>query len=41
MIALVGALRLERGVDADYAFTVRPRWSLESLKAASGIPAAP
>jgi N6-L-threonylcarbamoyladenine synthase len=41
MIALVGALRLERGVGADYAFTVRPRWPLESLEAAANIPAAP
>jgi N6-L-threonylcarbamoyladenine synthase len=41
MIALVGALRLERGVGADYAFTVRPRWPLESLESAADIPAAP
>ncbi len=35
MIALVGALRLERGAVEDYAFTVEPRWPLESA-AASG-----
>jgi N6-L-threonylcarbamoyladenine synthase len=33
MIALAGALRLQRGVATDYAFTVRPRWELESLRA--------
>jgi N6-L-threonylcarbamoyladenine synthase len=32
MIALVGALRLQRG-RSDYAFTVRPRWDLESAAA--------
>lgn len=31
MIALVGALRLGQGGDADYAFSVLPRWSLGSL----------
>lgn len=31
MIALVGALRLRRGVPQDYAFDVRPRWELASL----------
>jgi N6-L-threonylcarbamoyladenine synthase len=31
MIALVGALRLERGLVQDYAFGVRPRWELASL----------
>jgi len=39
MIALVGALRLAHGIGADYAFTVRPRWPLESLEATE-IPAA-
>jgi len=33
MIALVGALRLEADVVADYAFTVRPRWPLEESAA--------
>jgi len=33
MIALVGALRLQRGVVDDYAFTVRPRWELANLVA--------
>ncbi|HXX86258.1 MAG TPA: tRNA (adenosine(37)-N6)-threonylcarbamoyltransferase complex transferase subunit TsaD [Casimicrobiaceae bacterium] len=28
MIALVGALRLQRGVHGDYAFSVQPRWEL-------------
>ena len=31
MIALAGALRLERGLPTDYAFSVRPRWPLESI----------
>jgi len=31
MIALVGALRLERSGKADYSFSVQPRWPLESL----------
>jgi N6-L-threonylcarbamoyladenine synthase len=31
MIALVGALRLERASIADYAFSVHPRWPLESI----------
>jgi N6-L-threonylcarbamoyladenine synthase len=31
MIALVGALRLERSGKADYGFSVQPRWPLESL----------
>jgi N6-L-threonylcarbamoyladenine synthase len=31
MIALVGALRLEQGATADYAFSVRPRWALGSV----------
>ena len=30
MIALVGALRLQRG-EQDYDFTVRPRWELASV----------
>jgi hypothetical protein len=33
MIALAGALRLARAKDGDGAFTVRPRWELESLPA--------
>jgi len=33
MIALAGALRLEQGSAADYAFSVRPRWELASLHA--------
>ena len=33
MIALVGALRLERGLTTDYAFGVHPRWPLESITA--------
>jgi N6-L-threonylcarbamoyladenine synthase len=32
MIALVGALRLQRGTPVDYAFTVRPRWELASMQ---------
>jgi N6-L-threonylcarbamoyladenine synthase len=36
MIALVGALRLERGFgSADYAFGVHPRWPLESVPRAA------
>jgi N6-L-threonylcarbamoyladenine synthase len=35
MIALVGALRLRRGVVDDYAFTVRPRWELADLSTPS------
>jgi N6-L-threonylcarbamoyladenine synthase len=35
MIALVGALRLQRGDMCDYKFTVRPRWDLSSLRAAA------
>jgi N6-L-threonylcarbamoyladenine synthase len=31
MIAFAGALRLAQGAHADCAFTVRPRWELESL----------
>ena len=31
MIALAGALRLQRGAASDYAFTVRPRWDLASV----------
>jgi len=31
MIALVGALRLQRNLAQDYAFGVRPRWELASL----------
>ena len=31
MIALVGALRLNAGAPADYAFTIRPRWELASM----------
>jgi N6-L-threonylcarbamoyladenine synthase len=34
MIALVGALRLQRRMRGDYSFTVRPRWDLESSGAA-------
>jgi N6-L-threonylcarbamoyladenine synthase len=34
MIALVGALRLQRGVRADYRFTVAPRWELAAVPAA-------
>jgi tRNA A37 threonylcarbamoyltransferase TsaD len=33
MIALAGALRLARAKEGDGAFTVRPRWELESLPA--------
>jgi N6-L-threonylcarbamoyladenine synthase len=33
MIALVGALRLQAGAHAGYAFTIRPRWELETLAA--------
>ena len=32
MIALVGALRMRRKTNADYAFTVRPRWELSSMR---------
>jgi N6-L-threonylcarbamoyladenine synthase len=35
MIALVGALRLDADAAADYAFSVRPRWPLESMAAAA------
>ena len=35
MIALVGALRLDRDVAALDAFSVKPRWALESLAAAA------
>jgi len=31
MIALVGALRLDAGTAAHYAFSVKPRWPLESV----------
>jgi len=31
MIALVGALRLSSAAVSDYAFSVKPRWELESL----------
>ena len=31
MIALVGALRLQRAEGDAYSFTVRPRWALPSL----------
>ena len=31
MIALAGALRLQRGAASDHAFTVRPRWDLASV----------
>jgi len=37
MIALVGALRLERSGKDDYAFSVQPRWPLESLATPSRI----
>jgi N6-L-threonylcarbamoyladenine synthase len=33
MIALVGALRLEAAETHDYAFSVRPRWDLASVRA--------
>ena len=33
MIALAGALRLQTASPANYAFTVRPRWELASLRA--------
>ncbi|HSS69596.1 MAG TPA: tRNA (adenosine(37)-N6)-threonylcarbamoyltransferase complex transferase subunit TsaD [Casimicrobiaceae bacterium] len=33
MIALAGALRLQSAKPASYAFTVRPRWELASLRA--------
>jgi N6-L-threonylcarbamoyladenine synthase len=33
MIALVGALRLEGARTGDYAFSVRPRWDLASVRA--------
>ena len=33
MIALAGALRLQSATPASYAFTVRPRWELASLRA--------
>jgi len=36
MIALVGTLRLEQGMETDYAFSVRPRWALGSIAAPSG-----
>ena len=36
MIALVGALRLERGI-TDYAFTVRPRWPLDSAAPSAAL----
>jgi N6-L-threonylcarbamoyladenine synthase len=36
MIAFAGALRLAHGAHRDYAFTVRPRWNLDALPAASG-----
>jgi N6-L-threonylcarbamoyladenine synthase len=38
MIALVGALRLERAAGGDYAFSVRPRWPLESVAAFAAQP---
>ena len=31
-IALVGALRMRGKTNADYAFTVRPRWELSSMR---------
>ena len=34
MIALVGALRLQRENMHDYRFTVRPRWDLSSVRTA-------
>jgi len=39
MIALVGALRLEQAAPPDYAFTVRPRWELTSVRAPGNSPA--
>lgn len=38
MIALVGALRLQRGDGESYAFSVRPRWELSSLPSAHSAP---
>ena len=38
MIALVGALRLEADATAHHAFSVKPRWPLESLAASSSVP---
>lgn len=40
MIALVGALRLQRGHGADYRFTVLPRWELSAVPAAPAAVAA-
>lgn len=40
MIALVGALRLQRGNGADYRFTVLPRWELSAVPAAPAAVAA-
>lgn len=41
MIALVGALRLQRESADDYSYTVRPRWDLSSVRpAAVTLPAA-
>lgn len=39
MIALIGALRLQRRVGADYRFTVLPRWELSALPAAPAVAA--
>jgi N6-L-threonylcarbamoyladenine synthase len=39
MIALAGALRLADGATGDYAFSVRPRWSLDSLTPPGGAKA--
>ena len=41
MIALVGALRLQREKMHDYRFTVRPRWDLSSVRAATIASPAP
>ena len=41
MIALVGALRLQREKMHDYRFTVRPRWDLSSVRAAAIASPAP
>jgi N6-L-threonylcarbamoyladenine synthase len=41
MIALAGALRLQAGEAAGYAFTVRPRWELASLQAPGAAPSPP
>lgn len=37
MIALAGALRLQSATPSSYAFTVRPRWELASLRAPQAL----